>query len=133
MPRRSSGAKLDARDVAQQYRRAALRLEHDLLDVLDAAQIAAAADHELGLGQLDHATADVHVGRADRLAHFAQGDVERLEPARVDNDAVLPDEAADARDLGNAFGLGDGEAHLPVLGRTQLGERCAWPPITTYW
>ena len=50
-------------------------------------------------------------------------DVEGAEPARVDDHRVLAHEAADARHLGHALGLGDGEAHLPVLRRAQLGER----------
>jgi hypothetical protein len=58
----------DARDVADQHRRAALGLDHQLLDVGRAAQVAAAAHHVLGLGHLDHAAADVAVGIADRLA-----------------------------------------------------------------
>ena len=78
--------------------------------------IAAAAHHEFGLGQLDDAPADIHVADADGLAHLAtSGMSKRLQPARIDDDAVLLDEAADARDLGHAFRLGDAEAHLPVL------------------
>ncbi len=70
------GRKLDARHVAQEHRRAAFGLEHDLLEVGDASQVAAAAHHELGLGELDHAAADVHVGGADRVADLGQRDVE---------------------------------------------------------
>ena len=118
------GRQLDARHVAQQHRRAAIGLEHDLLDVLDATQIAAAAHHELELGELDDAPAHIHIGGADRLARpCASGMSRALQPARVDDDVVLLDEAADARDLGHAFRFGDSEAHLPVLQRAQLGER----------
>ena len=42
---------------------------------------------------------------------------------RVDDDVVLLDEAADAGDFGDAFGLGEAVAHVPVLQRAQFGER----------
>src|SRR5262249_9361096 len=45
-----------------------------------------------------------------------------LKAARIDDDAVLLDEAPDARDFRNALGLGDGIPHLPVLYGAQLGE-----------
>ena len=122
------GRQFHPRHVAQQHRSAALGLEHDALDVLDAAQIAAPAHHVFGLGQFDHPPANVPVGVADRLAQPRQRNVEGLEAARIDHHAVLADEAADAGDLGHAFGLGQGEADLPVLGRAQLRQLAAWRP-----
>ena len=60
---------LDARHVAQQHRRAGCaRLEHDRGEILEAAQIAAAADHIFGFGELDGAAADILVAAADGLA-----------------------------------------------------------------
>src|SRR6266550_9371174 len=58
-------SKLNPGDIAQQHRRAALHLEHDLLNVADIAQIASTANHVFGLGHLDDATADIAVARAD--------------------------------------------------------------------
>ena len=53
---------------------------------------------------------------------LASGDAERLQPARIDDDAVLLDEAADARHLGDALGLGDPVADVPVLDGAQLRQ-----------
>ena len=44
-------------------------------------------------------------------------------PLRIDHHVVLLDEAADARDFRDAFGLGKAVAHVPVLQRAQFGER----------
>ena len=65
--------------------------------------IAAAAHHELGLGELDGASADIHVALADGVSNLGQRNAERLEPARIDDDAVLLDETADAGDFGDAL------------------------------
>src|SRR6266568_2592271 len=48
-------SKLDPGDIAQQHRRAALHLEHDLLKIADVPQIAPTAHHVFGLGHLDDA------------------------------------------------------------------------------
>src|SRR5262249_3300802 len=52
----------DPGDVPQQDGRSALRLEHNLLKIVRPTQVALAAHHELGLGQLYHASTHVHVG-----------------------------------------------------------------------
>ena len=51
------------------------------------------------------APADVHVAGADRIAQLRQANAEGAQPLRIDHDVVLLDEAADAGDLGDAFGL----------------------------
>ncbi len=114
---------LHAGDVAQQHRSPVLRLQDDLLDVLRSTEVAAPAHHELGLGQLHHAAAYVHVRLADGVAHLGQRDLEGLQASRIDDDRVLAHEAADAGDLGHAVRLGDGEADLPVLRGSELGKR----------
>ena len=98
---------LDARHVPEQHRHAAVALDDDLLEIGEALDVAAAAHGEFGLGQLDGAAADVHVAGAQRIAHLGERDAERLQPPRIDHDAVLLDEAADAGDLGDAFRLGE--------------------------
>ena len=115
-------ADLDARDVLEQHRRAAVHLDDDLLEVARAFEIAAAAHHELVLGKLERAPADVHVAVADDVAHLLQRDAERAHAAGIDDDVVLLDEAADAGDLGDTLGLRQPEADLPVLQRAQVGE-----------
>ena len=116
-------ADLDARDVLKQHRRAAVHFDDDLLEVCGASEIAAAAHHELVLGQLERAAADVHVAVADDVAHLLQRNAEGTHAAGIDDDAVLLDEAADAGNLGDALGLGQAEADFPVLQRAQVGER----------
>ena len=113
---------LDAGHVLEQDRHAALALDHDLLEIGQALDVAAPAHRELGFRQLDRASAHVHVAGAQRFADLGKRDAERLQPPWIDHHAVLLDEAADARDLGNAFRLGDAVAHVPVLDGAQLGE-----------
>ena len=100
------GGQLDPGHVLQQHRDAAFVLDHDLLDVGQALEIAASAHGELGLRHFHRAAADIHVAVADRVADARQRNVERLEPARIDHHAVLLDEAADAGDLRYARGIG---------------------------
>ena len=45
-----------------------------------------------------------------------------MQSPRIDHDAVLLDEAANARNLGHAFRIGDAIAHVPVLDGGQFGE-----------
>ena len=54
---------------------------------------------------------------------FCKRDAERAQPVRIDDDIILLDEAADAGDLRDAFGLGETVAQRPVLERAQFGER----------
>ena len=86
-------------------------------------KIAAAAHHELELGEFDGAPADVGIARPDGLAHPIERNAQRAQPVRIDHDRILLDEAADAGDLGDALRLGRTEADHPVLQRAQLGER----------
>ena len=116
------GSKLDPGHVPEQHRHAALILDDDLFQVGQALDVAAPAHRELGFGKLDRASAHVHVAGAERVADFGERNAERLQPARVDDHAVLLDEAADARDLGHALRLGDAIADIPVLDGAQLGE-----------
>src|SRR5438067_1175086 len=60
-------AEFDPRDIAQQHRRAAMHLEHDLLKIADVPQITSTAHHVFGLGHLHDAPADIAVARADRV------------------------------------------------------------------
>ena len=117
------GHQLDAADVGDAHRRAVLRLEDEVFDVLPAAQVAAAAHHVFGFGHLQRAAADVAVGIADHLGDAHQRDAVSLELGRVDRDLVLLHEAADAGDLGHPRRLGQLVAQIPVLQGAQLGQR----------
>ena len=62
---------LDPRDVPHPKGRAVVGLQDDALNVGDALQVAATADHELELGELDRSTAHIRVAGPDRLAQLA--------------------------------------------------------------
>ena len=53
---------------------------------------------------------------------LSSGDAEVAQPLRVDDHVVLLDEAADAGDFGDAFGLGEAIAQGPVLHASAFGE-----------
>ena len=63
------------------------------------------------------------------LERYAVG----LQPARIDRDLVLLDEAADAGDLGDALRLGQLVAQEPVLDGAQLGRACRFFASSAYW
>src|SRR6202011_5004158 len=72
--------------------------------------------------KLDGTPANIHVAGTQGFANSRQRDTKRLQPPRVDDHAVLLDEAADARDFGNALRLRNAVADVPVLNGPQLGE-----------
>src|SRR6185437_8481148 len=109
--------------IADEDGRTALHLQHDVTDVVRAAQIAAAAHDILGFGHFDRAATDILVARTDCIADLAQRNAIGLQLLRVDDDLILLNEAADARDLGDAPGLGKLKTHGPILNGAQLGER----------
>ena len=115
-------AKLDARDVAQQHRRPVARLQHDIAEVVDAFQVALAANDILELGEFDGAAANIGVAGANRIAHLLHGDAEIAHSLRIEDDIVLADETADARNLGHAFCLGQRKFQVPVLDRPRVRE-----------
>src|SRR3546814_11615778 len=88
----------------------------EALDVLDAAQVAAAAHHVFGLGHFDHAAANVAVASSDHLGHPRDRDVELAQADRIHRDRVLAHEAADAGHLGHAGRGGE-------IGRAAWRER----------
>ena len=85
-------------------------------------EVALAADDVFELGEFDGAAADIGVAGADRLAHLLHGDAEVAHALRVEDHVVLLDEAADARDFGDAFGLGQREFQIPVLDGARVGK-----------
>jgi hypothetical protein len=111
------------RHVAQQHRGAVLGLEDQAFQVGLAMQVAAPAHHVLGLRPLDHPAADIAVAVLQHLGHRPQRKPEGLQLVGIDRDLVLLDEAAEARDLRHALGLGQLVAHEPVLQGAQFRQR----------
>ena len=99
-----------------------LALEHDVAEVVDALDVALAANDVFEFGQFDGAAADIGIAGANGVAHLLHGDAEVAHALRIEDDVVLPDEAADAGDLGDALGLGQREFQIPVLDRAGVGE-----------
>src|SRR6185312_9762108 len=62
---------LDPRHVADQHRCALFRLDHEILDVGYAAQVAPSAHHVFGLGHFDHPAAHVAVTGTDYRGNLA--------------------------------------------------------------
>ena len=116
------GTEFDAGNVAHQYRRAVVRLQYDVADVVDALQIPLAADHIFELRQFNRASADIRVAGADCITHLLHGDAEIAHPLRIEDHVILSDKSADARHLGDAFGLGEGEFQIPVLDCARIRE-----------
>src|SRR5216683_463166 len=73
--------------------------------------------------QLHGPPADIHVTAADGIAHLRKRNTEGAQPVGVEDDVVLPDEAADACHLGDALGLGNAVAYGPILQGSQVGQR----------
>jgi hypothetical protein len=88
-----------------------------------AAQIAAAADDELGLGHLDGATADIQVAGADRLRDPGQRDAIGLQLPWIDHHLILLDEPADRGDLGDPLGCRQLISDEPILQGAQFCQR----------
>ena len=124
------GAELDAGHVAQAGPACRRSLFRTICSrSLGAAEVAAAAHHELGLGQLDHAAADVDVGGADRLADLARAGCRSASAGRGSTTTLYcrtkpPTLATSATPCALASAI----AHVPILRRAQLGQRCAWRP-----
>ena len=113
----------DPRHVLQQDRRSLVDLQNDVRKIGKAFDIAAATHDEFEFRQLHRAAADIHVAAADRVAHFCKRDIQCPQAVRIDDDVVLPDEAADAGHFGHAFRLGDAVADGPILQGSQVSQR----------
>ena len=93
---------LGAGDVTEADRRATGADGDDArLEVRELLHIAASAEHILAAGELEHARADLGVRVADRPRDVAEREPEDREPFGVEDDLVLPLEAAQRRDLGD--------------------------------
>jgi hypothetical protein len=117
------GRQFDACDVADQHWRALVAFEDQRFEVALAAQVALAAHHVLGFCHLDDASADIAVRVADHLRHLHQRDAVGTQLDRVDRDLIGLHEAADRSHFGDAMGLGQLIADVPVLDGAQFGQR----------
>ena len=81
-----------------------------------------AANHELLFGDFENAPADFVVAAADGVADARDRRVVGAQLVGVDGDLILPHEAADAGDFGNAGHAGQLVLQVPVLQRPQLAE-----------
>src|SRR5437588_3416307 len=77
----------------------------------------------LGAAPFDESSADFVVRLAHRVAHLHERNAVARELLRIDRDLVLPHEAAHTRHLGDAGYRLQLVAEMPVLERTEIGER----------
>ena len=126
MPRRISGpSDTTATSRSAHGRAARARAQRQLLELGGPRDQAAAADHLLVPGDLDHAAAGLLVGGAHGRHDFRERDAEAAQAIRVDLHLVLAHEAADRRDLGDPRHARERVAQVPVLEAAQLApDRC---------
>ena len=117
------GSELDVGDLAEKNRDAVgAAANRDLLQVVNALDVAFYPEDELLFGHLDGAPADFAVAALDGLADVGDGDVVGAQLGGIDGDLVLLDVAADGSDLGDALHGGELVFHIPILDRAQLGQ-----------
>ena len=109
-------------DVLHIDRRALLRLEWDVLDVLDLFDVAATAHVILSRTDFKNPSAHVAVGPADFVHDFVEGDAVGRQLVRVEVHLILLHEAADRRDFGNSFHRFERVTKVPILEGAQFGE-----------
>ena len=120
-------ADLHLGDLADEDRHAVLGADDDLLDIAQALDEPQAADDRPGAARLDDIAADVAVAPHHRVDDGGERDAEGAQAVRVDVDLILPDDAPDARHLGDAWHGVELIADEPVLERPQVPERVALP------
>jgi len=96
--------------------------EHDVAKIARRAHVAAPAHHVLGAAKLDETAARLAVAAAHRFEHFGDGDVVGPQTIGIHVHLVLPDEAAQRRDLGHARDRFQVIAQVPVLKRAQFRQ-----------
>src|SRR5581483_10260674 len=115
-------AEMDGRYIFQIDWRAILDFEHDVLDVLDLFDVAAATDVILGGGDLECFAAHIGIAHLDRVDDVAERDVVSDQRVGIEIDLVLLHESADRRDFRHAFDCGKRVTQVPILNRTELGQ-----------
>ena len=113
----------DGGDVGEPDGRAAgADRDHALLEILQVLDVAAPAQDVFATGELEHACADFRVGVADRPRDIRHRQPEAHQPIRIDDDLVLPFEAADRRDFRHAGDRLERRADGEILQGAQLGK-----------
>ena len=112
----------DAGDVGQQHRRAALGIDHHVLQLAEIFGVAGRAHHQFGLSLLDHPAADLAAGRLHGADDPRQGNPVGPQPVGIDEHLIFLDEAADRGHFRHAGNGGQLELDEPVLQRSQIGQ-----------
>src|SRR5207248_686470 len=112
-------AEMHGADVLHVNRRAFIDFQHNVFDVGDAFDVAAAT-HEIFRGRdLESFAAYVGIARFDRTDDVAERDVVGDKRVWIEVDLVLLYEATDWRDFRDTFHGRERVAEIPVLNRTQ--------------
>ena len=96
--------------------------DHALLEILQFLDVAAPAQDVFATGELEHACADFRVGVADRPRDVRHRQPEAHQPIRIDDDLVLPLEAAERRDFRHTGDRLERRADREILQGAQFGE-----------
>src|SRR5207249_11072029 len=115
-------AEMHGAHVLHVNRRAFIYFQHNVFDVGDAFDVAAAT-HEIFRGRdLESLAAYYGVARFDRTDDVAERDVVGDERVWIEIDLVLLYEAADRRDFRDALHRLERVTKVPILDRTQRGQ-----------
>src|SRR5262249_54476680 len=110
-------------DIANAYRHAARCADHDVADVLDAADLPGRADQVLLAAAFDIAGADVGIVAFERLNEIGQRKPARDEAIGIGGDLELFGIPADGVDLGHSGNIAQLWLDDPVLDLAQVHRR----------
>ncbi len=111
---------LDGTEILHEHRRAVMRTDYDIADVVEIFDQAKAAHDGPGTILGNNIAPHIRVARHHRPHHRAERNAVGAEPVRIDINLVLLHRAADARYFGNARDRIELIANIPVLQRAQV-------------
>src|SRR6202034_4200846 len=108
--------------ITQQYRCSILAADRNRGEIVKRTQITEAADHVLCAALIKHAPAHFIRTHLYFVNHGRKRYAVREQLVGIELHLILPDEAADAGDLGNSRHGFKGIAQVPVLQTAQVGK-----------
>ena len=112
----------DRSQVADQHRRAILGRDRHGFQIVQRAQIAEAANHVFGPAHFEQASADFVRAAANFFDDSRERNAVGAKFFGIEIDLILPNEAADGGDFGNARNGLELVAQIPVLKAAQIGQ-----------
>src|SRR5437868_9527075 len=109
-------------DIPDVNRRAVLHLQHDVLNVADTLDVAAATDVILRAPYFERLPAHVVVAGADATHDIAQRNAMRGQRVRIEINLIFLYESADGRDFGDTLHRFQRITQVPILKGAQFRE-----------